>query len=322
MIRNGFGTYPLAGWYAKDFAEALPGVPPTPPLFQFLLSSPPAAVMARVTGVRTSTGLAVASLCIVVATLATTWWVIRKRNGSLAAAATVVLFVGLPISTVLQGWLGSYDAFTFAFATMLVLSKRAGWALLLGCGLAVSAAEQGAVILIALAILAMARVGGNLALYGWAALGLVVGRIGLGIWLATNEVEHGRRYWLESFGVQYFVDLAKQSPLMLLASLFGAGLVMAAAAITTDRGRPVVASVVAVMVAVPATVLTEDQTRVFALLTWPPLLVMVLAAVATSPDVIRRWGRVTLLFALVIPGFFVWKGTAHVATHHLLHFVG
>ena len=62
-----------------------------------------------------------------------------------------------------------------------------------------------------------------------------------------------------------------------------------------------------------ATVVTEDQTRVFAVLSTPVLLALVLATVVRAPERLARPLALAAGIAVLIPGFFVWKGAGHLA---------
>ena len=61
---------------------------------------------------------------------------IRRTRGALAMRVAVIAFVALPISVVLQSWVGSYDAWVFVFSTAIVVFRSNEVALLAGFGLA------------------------------------------------------------------------------------------------------------------------------------------------------------------------------------------
>ena len=71
-----------------------------------------------------------------------------------------------------------------------------------------------------------------------------------------------------------------------------------------------------------ATAISEDQTRVYAVMTWPIVLALVTRA---GPRLAHRHVTATacgaLLLGLMLPAVFLWRGDAFLAEHHLWHIV-
>jgi hypothetical protein len=216
-------------------------------------------------------------------------------------------------TTVVLAWTGSYDVFTVVLASFLVVVRSPRLAALIGVLLAASALEHGAIIVALLLALALAGIQGEPRALAATACGLLAGGIALVVWLRWQHVVNGRAYWLSNYGIRYFLDMAVHSWPLLLFSLFGAAWPLAAAALAAvePRRRLVAACVLAAPI-IPMLV-SEDETRVFAVLSFPILLALVVAAADRAPALVQRAAVASVALAVVIPGYFVWKGTAHLA---------
>ena len=232
-----------------------------------------------------------------------------------------VAFVALPISVVLQSWVGSYDAWVFMLATTIVVVRSREVALLAGFGLALANFEQGLIIVVLLMLVAWAGIEGSIARCGAAGVGLGSGRVALGVWLSRNGVRHGRLDFVRRQGIRYPVSVAERHWVLLALGLLGVGLPLVAAIASTGR-RELVLTLTVAMVAIAPMLVSTDETRVYALITWPPLLALAMGAAARNPERLRRVLRPTLAVAVILPGWFVWFGRPFLSQFHWLRLFG
>src|SRR5262249_15452643 len=110
--------------------------------------------------------------------------------------------------------------------------------------------------------------------------GSVLGGVVLTAWLRANGITHGRSYWISFFGPSHFLHpFAHSLGAPLLPPLGGAVVVVVAAlAWGVRRGRARAAWIGALVLPLLPVALTEDQTRVYAMITWPIVLALVLAS--------------------------------------------
>lgn len=315
LLRNGVGKYPFADYLATEVAPHWPHLSDgVPALFQYVFWSPIGPALARLLGIGSVGPYLAMQSVVFVAGIAGFLAAAGRRLGPDAALRLLVVLAALPATTVVLAWSGSYDVFTVVFALALTVCRSPRWAALLGLGLAFSALEHGAIVIALLAVLAAAGIWGTVRPLLAAAGGLVVGGVVLVVWLRAQGIHHGRSYWLQHFGLRYFLDLALDSWGLLLLSLFGAALPLVVLLVrdTPAARRAVVVAVLAAPI-VP-TLVTEDQTRVFAVLSAPVVVALTLAHLSERPAAASsRWWIALVALAAVTPGYFVWKGSPHLA---------
>lgn len=318
LWRAGWGTFPDSEWLATVIVPALPSVPPLDPLAQYSMSSPLGPFLASILRADTASSFELLHLVAVVVFALVVGFLVVRRHGWGAAALVGAAFVGSQTSVVLVAWIGSYDVFTVGLLSALVVVRDRRVAGALGLVLAFAAFEQSVFVLLALLLLAVVGIGGDRLRLAWAAGGLVVGRIVLEVWLRANDVTHGRWWFFRTLGVDRVLGMfVRGLPWFVIAGL-GATLLAVVVAIVALPSRRARAAVVGVLLAalVP-TALSLDQTRVFAVLTWPVVMALLVDhAGRAGPASSRRLAGWTLALAAVVPGLFVWEGRAQLATHH------
>jgi hypothetical protein len=314
LVHSGVGAYPFAGYFAADVAPHWPDLPAdVPPLFQYLFWSPIGPALGRLLGIASRGPYLTLHALVLVAGLGAFAEVARRRAGATATSAALLVIAAAPAATVVLAWSGSYDTFTVVLALVLVVCRSTPATAALGALLAFSAVEHGAIVIGLLVLLAVAGVWGELRPLLAAAAGLVTGTAVLIVWLRAQGIDHGRAYWLDHFGLRYFLRMTGQGWPLLLVGAFAA---LWPLAVTLVRQAPVGRRLpIAAALAVPAlpTLVTEDQTRVFAVLSLPVLVALTLAQAQRDPRPLRRPLAAAVVVALVTPGFFVWKGSAHLA---------
>jgi len=251
-------------------------------------------------------------------------WSIARRWSLPVAMFVAVAFVSSQAGLVALAWVGSYDVYTLLFGSLIVVTSSDRVAAAAGFLAAFAVFEQ---VAISLALLvAVAHVVGdvrrNRFLFGIA--GAIVGRLVLTVVLRSNDVTHDRRRWIEEFGLEHFLEqFGDALPLLLLTAFGGAWVIVVAClrvGVVTWRARA--AWIAAMVVPLVPTAITEDQSRVYAIVTWPIVLALIVTtAPALTARQMRSIGVAALVLGLVIPPVFLWRGDPTLAGHHLWHLV-
>ena len=320
LWRAGYGTFPDSEFLATEIVPSLPSLPQVPPLAQFTLSSPIGAVVASLFRATTETSFNLVQLGVLIAFVVAIGVLLCRRYDYRTAAFLGAGFVGSQTSVILLAWIGSYDVFTVGLSSLIVLARHRWLALTAGFLLTFAAFEQGLIVLAMLGILAVIGMFAHWRMLLWAAGGLLVARLVQQIWLSANHVMHGRMYFFQQTGLDAFLEQFWKSLPWLLPTGLGVTIVAVVLAVASEpswRNRIIVISLfVACLIPVA---MTFDQSRVFAVLTWPLVMVLLLRyAERTAPKDIERVSMLTLGLAALLPGIFVWTGKAQLAKHHLL----
>ncbi len=319
LLRAGVGVYPGIG-VALDIANRLPSMPAFPPLAQSFQHAPLGPALARLLGATTSGRYQVLHAGLLVAGSAALGWVVATRWSPTVAVIAATAFAASPAAVVLTAWTGSYDVFTFLLGSAIVVARRPVAAAIAGFVASFAAFEQTIVSVVLL--LGVAVVTGDRdrrGAYIGGVAGAVLGRIVLTVWLRAHGITHDRSYWISFFGPSYFLRQFVDSLGVLLLTTLGGAVVVVVAALAwgVRSGRSRAAWIGAFAVPLVPVALTEDQTRVYAMITWPIVLALVLAAApAFTPRRVRVLVPAALLLGLALP-MFVWRGDVHLADHYL-----
>lgn len=320
LWRAGYGTFPDSELLATEVVPALPSLPQVPPLAQFTLTSPIGAVVAALFRATTETSFNLVQLGVLVGFVVAIGAVLCRRYDWRTAAFLGAGFVGSQTSVILLAWIGSYDVFTVGLSSSIVLIRNRWLALAAGFCLTFAAFEQGLIILVMLGVLAAIGMFAHWRALLWATGGLLAGRLVQQLWLNANHVTHGRMYFFQQTGLDAFLSQFWKSLPWLIPTGLGVTLLAVVLAVASEpswRNRVVVISLL-VACLIPVA-MSFDQSRVFAILTWPLVMVLLLRyAERTSPKDIERVSMITLGLAAFVPGIFVWTGKAQLAKHHLL----
>ncbi len=312
VCRNGLGEYPFVGYLATEVAPNWPDLPSgVPPLFQFVLWAALGPALAHLAGISTTNAYLAMHAVVLVVGLGSFAVAVHRRLGPQTTLGVLLVLATLPATTVVLAWSGSYDTFTLVLSLLLVMCRSPRLAAVIGALMACNALEHGAFIVATLMLLAAAKVWGDVKVLVAAAGGLVAGGTVLIVWLRSQGIDHGRAYWLDHYGLGYFWDLTRQGWPLLLVSLFGVLWPLAVGLVHATGGRRRWIVTAALLIPILPTLVTEDQTRVFAILSAPALVALYLAQSERDAAVLRR----PLLIARALawtPGFFVWKGSAHI----------
>lgn len=319
LLRAGAGTYPGIA-VALDIANRFPSMPVFPALAQSFQHAPVGPALARLLGATTSTRYRLLHAGVLVAGSAALGWVVATRWSPRVALIAATAFAASPAAVVLTAWTGSYDVFTFLLGSAIVVARRPVAAAFAGFVAAFAGFEQtviSVVLLLGVAVVTDDR--DRRRVYVGGLVGTVLGRIVLTAWLRAHGITHDRSYWISFFGPSYFLHQFVHSLGVFLLSALGGAIVVVVAALALGVRSGVSRAVWIGALAVPLVpvALTEDQTRVYAMITWPIVLALVLAAApAFTPGRVRVLVPAALLLGLALP-MFVWRGEVHLADHHL-----
>jgi len=319
--RAGYGSYPVSELFATQVVPALPSLPQFPPLAQYVLSSPIGAVVASVFNATTERSFDLVHVGVFVGFATTIAILLCRRAGIRAAALIGAGFVGSQTSVILMSWIGSYDVFTVGLTSLLVLVRNRWTAFAIGFLLTFAAFEQGLIIFAVLGVLAMTKMYESWKQLIWAAAGLLFGRLLQYLWLNANHVTEGRVSYFQQQGIHIFLDQFWKGLPWLLPTCLGVTIVAVAVSVASEprwRNRLVIVGLfVACLVPVA---LSFDQSRIFAILTWPLVMVLLLRYENRSEkETVRRLSMLILGLAALLPGVFVWTGKAQLAKHHVLY---
>lgn len=323
VARSGFGAYPGTG-IMLDITRRFPSIEPLAPLAQTFQHSPIGPVLAFLIGAESrSPYLALHAVVLVTGCIGLAWWIARRWSVAVAGFVGVA-FVASQACLVALAWVGSYDVYTLLLGSVVVLTTSDRVAAAAGFLAAFAVFEQ---VAISFALLiAVAHVVGdarrNRFVFGL--VGAVAGRVVLSVVLRSNGVTHDRREWLEDFGLGHFLrQFGDAAPLLILTAFGGAWVIVVAClrlGVETWRARAAWAT--ALVLPLAPTAITEDQSRVYAVVTWPIVLALVVVSVpALSARQMRSIAIGALVLGLAIPPVFLWRGEPTLADHHLWHLV-
>ena len=238
-----------------------------------------------------------------------------------------MIFFLSPIAQVLFTWLGSPDILTTLLSTTIVVfwgnsMVLAACALLLGT----NHPEQGFVIMLLLTIFSSFTRSRKetiaFALIGFGAL--VLGKLLVGWYSNAYNIstEFTRLDYISKVGVTGYVKATFSNFFALVFSLYHVLILFISAYIFYfwKLGKAPHAFVLCSLVAFATILITLDQTRVFSVVTFPILLLLVLSPPfqtlePTEREFFETLLTASLLFGILIPRFVIWEGAAHFSSY-------
>lgn len=314
-------------WYTPnltaflDIARQFPNPPPSGP-GDYLLASPLGPAIASVLHLEGALGFVSLHLAVVLVSAVALVLLVRRQFGDLAARVTLVALFCSPLSNLLLTWLGQPDAFTFAGASGLVVLQSPLGLFAAAAMLGVNHFEQGMFIVGATVVL-RTRDEGRTMMVGAGAiiLGIITGRLGLQLYHHHYAIWSGGDRWASATtasAFRGFYDLfAKNFPAWLFSIFNAFWLFLASIHVRNFRKLLIPLGLLVAFVA-PA-VLAVDQTRVYALVTWPVVLWTVLWACRNEDEgLVRRLATIALYLGLLLPRVIVWEGRIYTSSLRLL----
>jgi len=243
---------------------------------------------------------------------------IRRKFGDDLGRLAGLALVGLPVTTTCLVWLGDSDVFVFLASSLLFLTTSWVVAFLVGIFFGVAHFELG--VLIGAALLGSAWLIGNPRLLNGRALllslvGMVLGRMALQEWFEWNHFHLGTdrfQYVLTADPDRFARGLVEHFGILTL-SLFGAFwpyVIFRFEALRETR-RPLFWGLSAWLLgAVAILCIVLDSTRIFALLSWPLVLLLLPGMIEEGArrDELRKTFLACAMAAVVFPPLMVWSG--------------
>lgn len=315
VFRNGFGMFPEASlqqqlFLARDFPQ--PTWLPAESTYLFnSMVGPAIAHYLSFTSQREWLLMSIVMLSVAVVVVAV---MARHAVGAGAAGLLMALFAAAGVSTVLFGWVGSYDVYTFIGLTVLALS-RSWWLTMLGAVLVgANAFEMGAVALVALCVLGWADGDARWRLAVAGLFGILVGHAVVLWWQHAYDVESiSRLDFANGIGLSTILRQSLGAMPTLAFTWLAASWFFVAWAVY-HRVVPWWRALAALALAFVPALLALDQTRVGALTVWPLLAWIAVISIRDRPAGAKRAIAATLLCACVYPALVIWEGQAHLLT--------
>ena len=314
VLKCGFSTYPAVSG-AVLVAKALPGVPGSTPYEQFIYSSPLGPLLARMVGALTVQTYVVLHAVILIFGLGGLLFAVWRSRGERAARLTLLALCCTSLPMILLSWIGSYDVFTFVIGSLLVVVEAWPVLIVLAVLLGLAHFEQGLFIVAALLVLSTSRRWGRvqhgLMLIG----GLLAGKALLTYYLKSLGVVGSRWLWVVSpldEGGGLLGRLTHNLPTLLYSLLGGGWVLLLLIAFVVGREWPESKRALVVLAALLVPVLvTLDQTRVYAIISWPVIMyLMLLVDERASDEGVSLIAGGGLLAALLTPAVYIWQGVA------------
>lgn len=288
----------------------------------YLLSSPLGPAIAWLLHLDGALAFVVLHLAVLLASAGGLVLLVRRRFGVLAAQVTMVALFCSPLSNLLLTWLGQPDPFTFAGASGLVVLQSPVGLFVAALMLGVNHFEQGVFMVLAAFVLRL-KDDGRRALFriGAIGVGICAGKLALQAYHHRYGITSGGdrlAYATTASGFRRFFDLFAMNFPTWLFSVFNAMWLFLAAVYLRHRRELLVALGLLVLFVIPA-VLALDETRVYALITWPVVLWVVLWICCNEDEMlVRRLATVTLLLGVLLPRVIVWEGRTYTSSLRLL----
>jgi hypothetical protein len=243
----------------------------------------------------------------------------RRALGDTFARCVTIAFAVLPISTTVFTWLGNSDTFTCLLGSALLVFRSPIILLIIGLLQGLNHFEQG-VFIILFAILAQWIVRSEwkeirATRQLWAVAGLLLGRGGLYAWLIWHDfpISYDRLDWVRDLGLPAFYNVLANTPAIIF-SLFNVfwGFVLLLGVVASQKRLAAFLGFLVLFMAslIPAS-LTLDVTRVFALISWPIVMVFLLWSLSFNQDstaLVCKALTAVLAAGVLIPPLMIWHG--------------
>ena len=307
-VRGVWMTPNIADWLAM--AREPLGTPAVPPTNTYIMSSPLPAVTAGLLGfAHNEWTFATFHLIVLLGSLVLTMRAVSRRAPG-AEWLLLAVFISSPISTVTFTWLGQPDAYVVGLGAALVFLRRPPAVLAVAALLALTSFEQGVYVVASVGLVAAPLLGARRWIHApAAAAGLLIGRVLLtGYQTAFGiDQETSRWEWLSDHGIWQAIQSQLGWWPVTVVSMFSVTWIFVVWWFRTAVDIPLAGGVAVAFAAalVPMT-LSYDHSRVFAIITWPMLVAMVVwAGEHVDPSGVRRVVRLVLPVGIIVPAVLV-----------------
>ncbi len=254
------------------------------------------------------------------------YW-IYKKYGLQRLSLTLTLFLCLPISLVLQSWMGSADIFSFLVGSVLAIGVRhSRWIFLLGLIQGLAHFEQGLFMI------------GSLFLFQWiqnyqsklslpfkattlAFAGLVAGKATLFLWFWAFQFHayKGRLGYLLALGYKTMLESVQSNLSGFAFSTLNIVWFFLAYFVfhyKNQRSAALILGACLLLILIPSC-LGYDHTRLYAVISWPLLLYFFLNHAGPNLEQSHHFSRKfilgSVLLSLLVPPLVVWNGLSYAS---------
>lgn len=255
---------------------------------------------------------------------------LRHRHGDFSARTFLLFFFLSPLANILLTWLGTPDMLTILLLMLFIIFIDKPPVVFLAIFLlSINHFEQGAVVCISVIIFSWIT-GRNRIASIFALIALILGKISLDWYFVSHNfgVEYSRLDYVEDAGRYQYFRAFLSNPFALFFSFYNLfGIFLAAYLVYFGKkSRITIAFLVYNVMAFLVVLITLDQTRVFAMLTFPAVLLLL-----TSPqfqqleesekDFFKQVLAIIFILGLWMPRFVVWNGDVFYSSYvHLVEY--
>jgi len=253
--------------------------------------------------------------------------VVKRKFGDFVARSVIIIFFLSPLSNVLFTWLGSPDILTILLSMMIVVFWDNLIVLFVGAFLlGINHPEQGLVILLLLTIFSF-LVGRKKETIRFGLIGLVslvLGKLLVDWYFYYHNfaVEFSRVDYISNSGLFQYVKATFSNPFALLFSLYNVLLIFISTYVVYfwKKDKISFTFIIYSLLAFTTILVTLDQTRVFSILTFPGLLLLVFSPAYQNleyaeKEFFKEVLTISFIAGIFIPRFVVWMGNIHYSTY-------
>jgi len=256
--------------------------------------------------------------------------IVRHQHGDFIARSVLLIFCLSPISNVLFTWLGSPDILTTLFSMMIVVFWNNSIVLLVSAFLlGINHPEQGLITLVLLTIVSFViRKKAETVKFALIGLGsLVLGKLLVQWYFDSHNfaIVFTRVSYISITGLFEYAKATFSNPFALLFSLYNVLIIFISIYILYfwKKDKMPLAFVIHSLLASSVILITLDQTRVFSILTFPALLLLVLSPSfqcleSGEKEFFKNILTISLLAGIVVPRFVVWDGNIYYSAYQNL----
>jgi len=253
---------------------------------------------------------------------------IRLRMEEFIARTVLIIFFLTPLPNILFTWLGYPDVFTVLLSMCLVLFKSRNLVLIPVCFLmGVNHSDQGIVIVVLISVFLLVSHGKkelwrNLQFFLCSSIGVGMGRLSLEWWFSHNEfnIQHTRELIPFQIGIAGYLKINFSNlPAFIFSTYNVLWIFLIVWVAYFYRTREAKAFLLCNLFTYLVVIIAIDQTRDFALLSFPCVLLLVLSEKFRNlADIEKEFFKKVLVLALVIglfvPRIIVWDGNIYSST--------
>lgn len=257
--------------------------------------------------------------------------IIKIKFGEVIARYFLIIFFLSPLSNVIFTWLGSPDVFTLVITSLLVIFR---WNFLIVslCSflLGINHFEQGVAILTLMTFFSIVE-GGNkkmITFFALTSIGfLIIGRLLLSFYFEKLDfnLAYNRAEYIKVTGIKKYMLSTLSNPFALIFSLYNTLYIFVVSFVIYfwKRERIVVSFLIYNLGAIIAILFTLDQTRVFSILTFPSILLLVFSPTfiklpESESNFFKKIFTISFFLGLLIPRYTVWEGSVFFSSFRYL----